>query len=530
MAEKYENELEIKYSEEVDVKYRRSLGQFFTPYDISIFMSEWILKNSKRGMKVLDPAAGLGIFARSLKSLNDRKEKDISIIGYEIDNKLINNLKQVYDDLELRYKIINSDFLEGSWTEKFDGIIANPPYYKHHYIKNKEQLYQKMCIEAGFKFSIQTNIYCWFLIKSMNMLADNGRLAFIVPSEFLNANYGVGIKKYLIQSGLDLHLLNISFENNVFKNAITTSIIILAHKSKQKNSFINFYNVTDISFITNLNRFLKNHPKSVKNRMDIDVSSKWRNYFNGNDNAQVIKTSIPFTTYGRFSRGIATGANEYFTLSKEDIKKLGLPSQCLLPCITKASYVREHIFSQKDFDHLSQKNKKIYLFNGERVKSDSVEHYIKLGEEKGVNQRYLTKSRKPWYSLEKRAPSKIWINVFGRDGTKFTWNDSNCVSLTCFHCFYPTELGKKYLDILFLYLNTKMAKDLINREKREYGNGLGKFEPNDINKSPALDFQLLSKKQLASLKSLQKRLLMDKNIDAKEIIQEAENVLLTIAN
>lgn len=525
-----DNELEENYSVKKDVDYKRALGQFFTPFDIAVFMSEWILKFRCSNIRVLDPAAGLGVFARSLNYLNDSKMKDISITAYEIDNNLVKSLEEVLNKVGIEHKIINGDFLENSWSEKYQGIIANPPYYKHHYIKNKEHLYQQMCIKAGFKFSIQTNIYCWFLVKCMNMLADNGRLAFIVPSEFLNANYGVGIKKYLIQSGINLHLLNISFENNVFNNAITTSIIILAQKSKQKSSVINFYNVTDLSSLGNLSKFLKSHPKTTINKTDLDISSKWRNYFIGNDSARKFCSAISFSTYGRFSRGIATGANKYFTLSQGEIAEFKLPNECVLPCISKASYAKNIVFSQNDFCQLSKGNKKVYLFDGEKVMCDSVKKYIKLGEKQGVDQKYLTKNRTPWYALEKRSPSKIWINVFGRKGTKFTWNNSNCVSLTCFHCFYPTKLGEKFLDILFVYLNTRVAKDLINIEKREYGNGLGKFEPNDINKSMALDFRRLSEENQISLRSLQKRLLTSSKDEIDDILKEAENILLTIAN
>ena len=42
-------------------------------------------------------------------------------------------------------------------------------------------------------------------------------------------------------------------------------------------------------------------------------------------------------------------------------------------------------------------------------------------------------------------------------------------------------------DLFFAYLLTEVSKDIFNDNRREYGNGLQKFEPNDINKAMIVD-------------------------------------------
>jgi len=145
---------------------------------------------------------------------------------------------------------------------------------------------------------------------------------------------------------------------------------------------------------------------------------------------------------------------------------------------------------------------------------------IKKGEQEGIQNRFLTKNRSPWYALEKRDLSNIWAPVFNRKGLKFVWNTSDCRNLTCFHSFYPKK--REYLDILFVYLNTNFAKKLFDREKREYGDGLDKFEPNDINKSLVLNFEILSANDFNSLKNFQTMLLNSKNEEREDIIHQAD--------
>ena len=190
--------------------------------------------------------------------------------------------------------------------------------------------------------------------------------------------------------------------------------------------------------------------------------------------------------------------------------------------MTKANFAKDILFSNKDFEFLVKQNKKTYLFDGEKSNHKTCVNYIKKGEEQNIHNKFLTKNRTPWFALEKRDVSRIWVSVFGRSGLKFIWNTSDCKNLTCFHSFYPTEYGKKYLDILFIYLNTNFAKNLFDREKREYGNGLEKFEPNDINKSLILNFEIISKKDIDTLKKLQTKLLSNIGNERANLIKEAD--------
>lgn len=523
MINLFNNLIENNYSSNSDTKYRRTLGQFFTPYKVAEFMAEWILGNRLEKINVLDPATGFGIFERAISQRN-KSSKQLKFSLWEIDKKIVDELTDITRRLGIKAEINCGDFMSANLASKYDGIISNPPYYKHHYIINKKAIYKEVCMNAHFKFSLQTNIYCWFLIKSINLLADSGRLAFIIPSEFLNSNYGEKVKEYLLKTGIILHLINVSFDENVFENALTTSIIILGEKSKNKDNSIDFYNVTKTEHISNLSNFLRKHARRRYFSKDLDPKVKWRNYFNPDDETVTKNCLSPFSNFGKFSRGIATGANNYFTLTNKERKDNKIPKQCLFPCITKSSHAQDLIFGNKDFKSLLNNNKKVFLFNGEMSTSKTCTDYIKKGEKLGVDKLYLTRNRKPWYSVEKRKLSKIWVSVFGRSGLKFVWNTSKCLNLTCFHAFYPTNLGQKYLDILFLYLNTNYAKKLLNREKREYGNGLEKFEPNDINKAKVFNFDLLTNKTHEKLAKMQNKLFISDPKTRLDMLEGVSNI------
>ena len=98
-------------------------------------------------------------------------------------------------------------------------------------------------------------------------------------------------------------------------------------------------------------------------------------------------------------------------------------------------------------------------------------------------------------------PAPIWVSVFSRSGLRFIRNEANIYNLTTFHCVYPlnTEVD---IEVLFAYLITDVAKDIFLDNSRQYGNGLIKFEPNDLNKGMVVDLTLLSTEESSFVKDV----------------------------
>lgn len=144
------------------------------------------------------------------------------------------------------------------------------------------------------------------------------------------------------------------------------------------------------------------------------------------------------------------------------------------------------VFDNGDWQALQSGGRQAYLFDGaaQRMSSTSggVELYIEYGERQGYHQRYLTKSRKPWYRLEQREVAPLLLAVFGRAGFRAVLNRSNAVNLTSFHAFYPLPEFRNFVGPLWLYLQTTLAHREFERQRRSYGDGLKKLEPGDWNK------------------------------------------------
>jgi len=484
---------------------KKKLGQFFTPAPIARFMARWILQ-SKECHNILDPATGEGIFIKSILEIS----QNVSVDAFDVDEHILSVCEDSIKSLPGRANVNLHcrDYMAGDWERKYDGVICNPPYMRFQDYDNRDRIIKTVKDNLRIHLSGLTNLYTLFLLKSLGELREGGRMAYIVPSEFLNANYGEHVKEYLLREKSLRYVILFDFNSNPFDDAITTSCILLFDRGARHGSidFVTIHAIDELDAVsTKIDKggSCRNHTKVPFSQ--IEPGLKWRAYYQ-QMNSHKYHNLIPLPQIGSVSRGIATGSNDYFTFNKDKIHAHQMPDEALLPCITKSAHARGLFFTKDDFATIVRKNKKAYLLDGTRSQNENVRNYLRLGEEQDVHNKYLTSHRNPWYSQESRPPAPIWVGVFNRKGLRFVRNEAEIRNLTTFHCLYLNMFYKNKANLVFAYLITTMAREVFDDNRREYGDGLEKFEPNDLNNSKVIDLDLIDNKMEERILAILSRL------------------------
>lgn len=459
------------YVDSVDRSHRDRHGQFFTPPRLADFMVRWLLKTG--ASTLFDPAVGLGAFQVAAR----RSFPWVGLVGCEKDFAIRTHFER--ENPGLKFTFCGSEYFSSTVAEQA-AIVCNPPYMRFQNFDDKEIASAVLEQSYSERFSGFMNASSAFLLRSISHLRDDGRLAYLMPLEFLAAGYGEAVKRILLESTSDLTFIRFVNEAEIFPEVLTSVGLVLLRKGRPGNS-VRFVEVEGLRDLEQDADALKARhvPRSV-----LDPSKKWYSYFSVSQQASIGTTpnSVALAEFGRFSRGIATGANGFFVVRPSEFRRLELPDAVARICLSKSQQVRKRVFSTRDMDALIQADEPVMLLDLEASTVESVQGRIREGELLGVDQRYLTRQRKPWYKLEVREPPAMLFGVFSRGGAKCVLNTSSALNLTPFHGFRPTALGESFVVSLWLFLNSRFGAAALLEERRIYGGRLDKFEPNDLNK------------------------------------------------
>jgi adenine-specific DNA-methyltransferase len=457
----------------------KQLGQVATPEPIAALMAKWVMSAKPR--TVLDPAAGLGGLLAACRQL----DRQAALVGVERDTETLLRAKTT---APRGTKLILADYLKSD-AGLFDGIIANPPYVKAHRLAYSEKDWRYFEERLGTPLDRLTNLYALFLLKIWEDLAPRGRAAIILPAEFLNANFGEEIKERLLRAIRPAGIVIFAPSLNVFADALTTSAIVLLDKGRELNTPIWARLAESVADAERFVEGLLAGRISAAGSGLIDLAAlnprdKWLNLLlNGATEKTPVRFAKRVGDYFNCRRGIATGANDFFCLSRAEMRGHHLSEAHFEPCITKATDADGLVFTRDKFDGLVSRDRKCFLLNPSR-NDQNLTCYLKLGEQQGIPKRHLPLHRPIWYLPENRAVADIWAAVFSRESVKFILNTSGAKNLTCFHGLYAKPGNETLAPLMTLFLNSSFGREAFSQVNRFYGDGLKKLEPKDVEDMP----------------------------------------------
>jgi len=224
----------LKYVSEVDLEYRKRLGQFFTPRSLRVELLSKLPRLIKP--KVLDPACGTGEFLLSAKEYFIEPE----LYCWEVDPKLAEIVKYVVP--EARVEVVDS--LTKPFKEEFDVVVGNPPYFEFELSKELEVKYRE--ILWG-----RVNIYALFIYLGLKVLKSGGYLAYVVSSSMNNGAYFKKLREFIVRTA-DIVYMRVledpyifDFVNHTFQLLILKKTTNTGRYVFRKNNILIFSEKTD---------------------------------------------------------------------------------------------------------------------------------------------------------------------------------------------------------------------------------------------------------------------------------------------
>jgi adenine-specific DNA-methyltransferase len=467
---------------------RNRLGQFGTPTFLAVeilkYASTLLPKNQK--VHFFDPAVGTGAFFSALRKVFPEK-RIVEAIGFEIDPQYAKPASRFWAKLGFTIKL--ADFTEEEPSARFNLLICNPPYVRHHHLnsedKNRLQLRNRNA--SGMNLNGLAGLYCHFLGLSHPWMAEGGIAGWLIPSEFMDVNYGLALKRYLLHQTTLLHIHRFDPNDVQFSDALVSSAIVWFKKSVPPKEHTVKFTYGGTLLKPKLSREI---PAKV-----LVHEPKWSRF--PATNIRPKKRCTILSDFFQIKRGVATGDNKFFILDSKQILVHRLPMQVFCPILPSPRYLpKDQVAS--DMNGLPLIKRQLFLLNTQlpedevKVRFPPLFIYLQEGKSRGIHQRYLCRHRSPWYSQEYRPPAPIVCTYLGRSDTKsgrpfrFILNNSIATVANVYLAMYPMANLVRAMNRdhtlthrIWKVLNG-ITPDKLLGEGRVYGGGLHKLEPSEL--------------------------------------------------
>lgn len=470
---------------------RNKHGQFATPTLLaeSIIEHTISLLGDQSNINFLDPAFGTGSFFSAL--LNSKGSKNIKKAqGFEIDPCYEDGVRALWQNTNLKLDFVDFTHLSPPEknAEKFNLIICNPPYIRHHHMRIEEKIRLQNLVSKScdLQMSGLAGLYCYFFCLAHSWMTKDGIAGWLIPSEFMDVNYGKTLRNYLLKKVTLLQIHRFDAADVQFDDALVSSVVVWIKNSpppENHKALFTFGNSlaspeaskwVDLSVLTHEQKWTRFPSLGIRGNSD---------HFCLSDIFEI-------------KRGIATGNNKFFILSEDEVAKHRIPDEFIKPILPSPRYLKTNEVLA-DSEGIPIVERRLFLLDchlpeGEvKEKYPELWDYLRTGKET-VSKRYLCQHRKIWYSQEKRDPAPLLCTYLGRkrghDGRTFRFilNLSNAVAPNVYLLLYPRKNLAEYFSLypskireIWTILN-ELDPSSIVEEGRLYGGGLHKIEPKEL--------------------------------------------------
>lgn len=476
---------------------RNKWGQFATPPALALSLARYARALMGRTpVRFLDPAVGTGSFFSAASEVFGAR-RIVSAAGIELDPLFAQTAATLWERQGL--SVVQGDFTrQRAPAQPFNLVLTNPPYVRHHHLPTteKDRLRVQLMRSLHLEISGLAGLYCYFLLLCHDWMEEQCLAIWLIPSEFMDVNYGVTLRRYLTEHVTLLHIHRFCPTDVQFTDALVSSAVVVFRKAPPPAG-----HAARFSFAGPIGRPQTEAQVPVES---LRRSRKW--------------TQFPATTTVRdtselnlgdvfaIRRGLATGSNSFFIITEEDIKHWHIPRQFMKPILPGPRHVLGDVIDALP-NGAPNVSPCLYLLDcnesEERIRATwpRFHEYLQTGKEQKIHEAYLTSHRTPWYSQEQRPPAPFLCTYMGRSRNgkhpfRFIWNRSQATAHNVYLMLYPAgplrAALKTYPELhvrVFEALQRITPAQLLS-EGRVYGGGLHKVEPKElaqISARPLLD-------------------------------------------
>ncbi len=473
----------------IDREHLRIRGQFWTPDWVAEAMVGYLVAGGATCL--FDPAVGAGAFFLAAKRLAAVTGHVLRLRGTEIDPEALQQARHWGVSGEDLAEVQIRDFVLDPPAGTLAALVANPPYIRHHRLTSETKArLRAICQEiTGFTIDGRAGLHVYFLLRGLSLLEQGGRLAFIMPADTVEGVFAPKLWAWIARQYCLDAVITFAPEASPFPGVDTNAIVFLLRRAALEPTF----------------RWIRcqaEHPDHLKEwtlsgfavpagaTLDVHTRTLAEGLATGLSRVPANKSAGDATLgqYARVMRGVATGANAFFFLTRCQVQHLAIPAAFLHSALGRTRDAPADEITQQTLDAADRAGRPTLLFAPDgRALADfplAVQVYLAEGVRSGLPERALIRQRRPWYKMETRAVPPFLFAYLGRRNARFIRNTAGVLPLTSFLCVYPHCRDEEHIEDLWALLSHPDTVGNLGRVGKSYGGGAIKVEPRALESLP----------------------------------------------
>ena len=497
---------------------KKKLGQYYTPNEAARIISSWAIRRPDE--RILEPSFGACGFleaATNQLGILGSSEPTKYLYGCDIDEDVFTDYLEPKLGIEKNNpRFLNGDFLTVEpidfGSNLFDLVIGNPPYISYHNMSSQvRQVAEQMLHRVGFTLKPKASLWAYFLIHAISFLKESGRMAWILPSSFLYAEYADNVKTYIASFFERVFVVQLGQRLFLSEGTEEMSAILLAENKVSSSSDKNPIQFDFVDTLSDLKLAIEAWQSGQTSQV----------YLNGRINSVLLSKETELSmqaaekagkvvTLGQIAKigiGIVTGANRFFILDLLTAKSHGLSDSYLRPILSKFSMAPGISLTIEDMIQARKENRKCLLIDTNHSdinrKGSALRNYLASMPRTKRRKTKTFKRRSLWHrSDDGRVPDAFFPYMY-QHGPRIILNELGTTSTNTIHRIYfeplfkPNEVSKdvweKACAISILSTYSQLSGE---NEGRSYGAGVLKHEPSEASRIRLILPEALEKQEV----------------------------------
>lgn len=489
---------------------KRQLGIFYTPSAASRILCNWAIRTPHD--LILEPSFGAcGFLETSRIRLNELGSTNPidRLFGCDIDPRAFSEfLLPKFEDTNLGSRFKQKDFLSLSPAEfpvdGFDAIIGNPPYVSHHNIPLSRKRALTDLIGSEINLDSKASLWAYFVIHSLKFLKVGGRIAWILPSSFLHADYAQRIRREIAQS-FERSLV-IQLGQHLFAPEGTEESTAVLLAEGWKCGSINKVSRVDFgATLLEMERIIARW--QVGDVVGNEYDRRLGNILMAPEATKAverIEERLEVHQLGDLAAvliGIVTGANDFFVINEEIAKRWQLKSSYLTPIVSRATFFNGIRVTTRDLKKASQDNVRCLLLDTRKTNGNNIplsSYLSSFPEDRKLTNTTFGK-REVWHQPDDGRVPHAFLPYVLQHGPRLILNAANTTCTNTVHrVFFKDHVSPIQMRATAISILSTFSQLSAEVEGRTYGVGALKLEPSEAKRTKVILPSIFSTQEVVS--------------------------------